>query len=508
MSDRSAALALRSPASLVVIEAPAGCGKTYQGADYAGQVAASLDGGRVLILTHTNAACDVFASRTHGISRRVDIRTIDSLITQITAVYHEPLGLLPDTASWARGRKDGYAELARKASRLLRASPMISQALAQRYPVVICDEHQDASADQHALAMACYEGGAHLRIFGDPMQRIYGSRKTAEIEADDLRWRTLKRQADVFDELDEPHRWANGATALGQWILNARKTLRGGGQVDLRSPLPAGVAYFVAENESQHSGGYMLSKAARQPVDQLVNSAQSLLVLAAQNRTVEALRAFFNRRLPIWEGHVRENLATLVGVMQKHKGNPIRMADATVTFLGAVATGFSPSAYGNAFMNEVSAGCVRKRRGKPATLQELGRIILAEPDHKGVAKVLNRVSRLLVTSDPAFAAVKLDYRREFWDAVRLGEFKDPDEGLAEIARRRTYTRPALPAKAISTIHKAKGLECRNVLIMPCDAHHFGDTPAARSRLYVAMSRATQSLTLVVSRRSPSPLFAL
>jgi DNA helicase-2/ATP-dependent DNA helicase PcrA len=66
----------------------------------------------------------------------------------------------------------------------------------------------------------------------------------------------------------------------------------------------------------------------------------------------------------------------------------------------------------------------------------------------------------------------------------------------------------LPAKAISTVHKAKGLECDGVLIMPCDAQHFGDSLAARCRLYVAMSRAKRSLTFVVSRQKPSPLIAL
>lgn len=134
-------------------------------------------------------------------------------------------------------------------------------------------------------------------------------------------------------------------------------------------------------------------------------------------------------------------------------------------------------------------------------------MIIDQPDQKGVTKVLRRLSELR-TTDPAFAAVKIDYYREFWDGVRLGEFDDPDQAFAEIARRRSYTRPPPPDKAISTVHKAKGLECDDVLIMPCDAKHFGDSPAARCRLYVAMSRAKRSLTFVVSRQDPSPLVVL
>jgi hypothetical protein len=38
-----------------------------------------------------------------------------------------------------------------------------------------------------------------------------------------------------------------------------------------------------------------------------------VLVLTSQNDTVTALRSFFARTLPIWEGHVREGLAALAG---------------------------------------------------------------------------------------------------------------------------------------------------------------------------------------------------
>src|SRR5581483_12178783 len=60
VSDDSVHAALRSDAKLVVVEAPAGCGKTHQGADYARDVAATSNH-RPLILTHTHAACSVFA---------------------------------------------------------------------------------------------------------------------------------------------------------------------------------------------------------------------------------------------------------------------------------------------------------------------------------------------------------------------------------------------------------------------------------------------------------------
>jgi DNA helicase-2/ATP-dependent DNA helicase PcrA len=111
----------------------------------------------------------------------------------------------------------------------------------------------------------------------------------------------------------------------------------------------------------------------------------------------------------------------------------------------------------------------------------------------------------LQQSDPDFDAIKFDHYKEFWDAVHLGGFETPDIGLAEIAHRRSYAHPKPPAKAISTIHKAKGLECDSVIVMPCDKKTFPDTWEARCLLYVALSRAMKDLLLVVSRDNPSPL---
>jgi superfamily I DNA/RNA helicase len=180
---------------------------------------------------------------------------------------------------------------------------------------------------------------------------------------------------------------------------------------------------------------------------------------------------------------------------------------AVVSFMDAVAVGFSPSNFGNRFEVEVKARCVKLTRGKPAAIQELARLIVDEPNHRGVANMLKRLHEL-TQSDAQFADIKFDCHREFWDAVRLGEFKDPADGLADLAHRRAYSRPQPPARAISTIHKAKGLECESVIVVPCDRKTFPDTADARCLLYVALSRAKSELMLVVSANSPSPLLIL
>lgn len=508
MSDASVRTALRSEARLVVIEAPAGCGKTHQGADYAKGLAAAPSPGRALILTHTHAARSVFAGRTSG-SSRVDVRTIDSVVVQIAAAYHRGLGLPQDPMTWVRQRDNGYRDLAVKVARLLERYPMIARSMANRHPVVVCDEHQDSSGDQHAIVGAILSQGARVRIFGDPLQKIFREEDDVEDAFAPCDWEQLKGSADSFEELDHPHRWEAGCRDLGRWILHARAVLKGGGAVDLRagSGRPASVQVAVAENIATAHDKYQLSEDHREPVDRFVRTHSNLLVLTRQKAMARGIRAFFNREIPLWEGHTRDALDVLVRAAGAHHGDAAALARVVVSFMGQISVGFSPSSFGDALEREASEGCVAKRRMKSAQIQALARCLVENPSHRGIANLLKRLAELRKEED-AFKDIKLDHYREFWDAVRVGTFDTPEAGLAEITHRRTYTPPRMPDKAISNIHKAKGLECRHAVVMPCSRATFPNTDLARRLLYVALSRASHKLLIVASAQSPSPLFIL
>ena len=267
------------------------------------------------------------------------------------------------------------------------------------------------------------------------------------------------------------------------------------------------MSIVFAENRAQRNLDYKLSGQDRNPVDAFEQDQSSLLILTRYNDTARSFRSFFNRRIPLWEGHTRSGLERLVEALTTAQGDRAALAAAIVAFMGDVGKGFSPSEFGNAFKQEARDGCTGTRSGKRAKLQELARFLVAEPDHRGVAKMLRRLSELKVTGG-TFAGIETDCHKEFSDAVRLGEFDTADAGLAEITHRRTYSRPKPPAKAISTIHKAKGLECDSVIVMPCDARNFPDKPEARCLLYVALSRGKSRLLLVVPPSSPSPLLTI
>lgn len=507
MSDQAVAELLRSDNPLVVIEASAGCGKTHQGAEYAKDIAGSFGSGRLLILTHTHAACSVFGERTKGSGAKVDIRTIDALIAGIATAYHKPLGLPSNLASWAwQNDGEGFDIMAAKVAAFLTRQPMVAKALARRYPVVICDEHQDSSADQHAIVMALHHGGAKLRVFSDPLQRIYGRKKTDKAaRIDKERWSAFKQTA-ACEKLDYPHRWKTGCPELGKWILSARQCLKNGVPIDLTGTLPASLTVLPADNLAPHRRGYQLSKDQRRPINNLVENTDQIMILASQNDLVGALRAFWWRSIPIWEGHTRKALAGLVAVLREKSGDAEALADGLVAFVGTIAVGCSRSSHGDRLCQEVREGCASKTRGKPANIQAIARCILDDPTHVGVAAALAILRDLIDGKQVGFNQIMVDNRVEFRDAIRLGLFADPDEAFAEIARKRSYAKPSPPARVLSTIHKAKGLECDNAMVMACDDKQFTSTYYARCKMYVAISRAKRSLTLVVPTTNPSPLF--
>lgn len=504
MSDAEVGSLLRSDAPLVVVEAPAGCGKTYQGASYAKDTVGKLARGRLLILAHTHAACGVFDERTKGAGSKIEIKTVASLTVEIASAYHHALGIPPkaETWAWKNGGK-GFEEIARKCAALLTQHPMIAQALARRYPIIICDEHQDCTADQHAILMALHRGGAKLRIFGDPLQRIFTGKKAKEAKEDAERWKSLKAEA-ACAELDFPHRWTDGSPDLGAWILKARTALLNEQPVEIPPQLPAGLNVIVADNSSPAPGQYQLNGGARKAIDAMMFSGKQMMVLTTRNDLVRSLTAFTNRRIGVWEGHTREALSEHVEAMVAGKDKPEAIGEALIAFLGEVGAGFSKSSHGNRLLQEIRNGCSKATTGRPAAIQEMAKSILAEPNHVGCAQALKLLGAFIERKEKGFEEVKIDHKAEFGEAMRLGLYATAEEGFAELTRRRTHFRRAPPNRVLSTIHKAKGLECADAMVIPCDKA-FSDTYYSRCRLYVALSRASDTLTLVLPSTNGSPL---
>jgi len=175
--------------------------------------------------------------------------------------------------------------------------------------------------------------------------------------------------------------------------------------------------------------------------------------------------------------------------------------------MSAIGIGFTAAAFGNRFMQELETGCAVPCRGKPAHLQGLARLILETPNHLGVGAALDRIQQLMA-AEPTFGSITIDLRREFSEARRIHTHPELGAVLAQLTHQRTARALQPPAQALSSVHKSKGLETRHAIVIPCDTDHFADNERSRCLLYVALSRASETLHLVVPRDGASPLLAL
>ena len=89
---------------------------------------------------------------------------------------------------------------------------------------------------------------------------------------------------------------------------------------------------------------------------------------------------------------------------------------------------------------------------------------------------------------------------------RLHEGDDVAETLQHVIQMRKET-TRCPRAFVSTIHRVKGREFDEVVIPYASASSFGNDDASRRLLYVALTRATKRLRILIPRTDPSPLFA-
>jgi hypothetical protein len=284
--------------------------------------------------------------------------------------------------------------------------------------------------------------------------------------------------------------------------LSAREALKRGDAVDLRQGRPPSVTVVHAENQAQRPLEYRPLPKDRRPIDDFVDGENSVMVLTRHNAATNSLRPFFNRRIPLWEGHTRSALEKYVDA-----GDCNAVAVAVVAFVQEAAVGFTDADFANSLRQDVAEGCRRPRRMKPAKVQTLARMIVDQPDHRGASKVLARIADLRANDDD-FKSIQIDSVKEFYEGARIGEYDSAEIGFVEIGRRRAYSRSSPPIKTISTIHKSKGLECNSAVIAPCDARTLPDNQISRCLLYVAMSRPTHRLMFVLPRKDPSPLLLI
>jgi superfamily I DNA/RNA helicase len=490
--------ALRSDERNVLIEAPAGCGKTFEAADLAVELGIEVaEGAEVLLLAHTNAAVQEFLRRVRNTNSRVRATTVDSFCLELLTPYAVPLGLpspLRRSVGLGAGRV-GFEQLAPNALDLLARCSSIATMLAHRYPLVILDEHQDTNIAQHdVVSTFCRIAQCRVRIFGDPMQAIYETQTAERVS-----WDRLSREAGAVVSLDTPQRWRDDAD-LGEWILAARQELHNGRPLPLRQA-PSSVQ--VRRLPSLRCAGFGHGNAGllTPPVQEfLTNSSGSAAVLSRHNNHVWGLHIAAGYRLRLNEGADYSEAYTLLERAIASIGNPQRLSISMVDHLASVSTGLD-QAKRQALSRALQLD--RIEYGRQQVLREF--ISYFEPLYRtSDLWTFCETARHIISNPPQWLTVRMPATLRLLGQTRPRPEDDPLECLDQIiARIKAGARR--PSRSASTIHKAKGLEFDHVLISNFSAAHFGDDEMSRRIAYVALSRARHSITLLVPGDSPSPL---
>lgn len=451
----------------------------------------------MLLLAHTNAAIQEFARRTKEFRPHVRTCTIDSFCLELIAPYAVAL-TLPTPIRRMVGVGPGripFSVLAPKAVELLTRCPSIALMLAERYPVVVLDEHQDARPDQHQLvSMIAAAGRVRMRVFGDPMQAIFDSQ-----EAPTIPWVQLQGEARAIVQLSTPQRWTE-VPELGNWVLRAREELAQGRPLPLRGA-PSSVHIHKSNDLSDIGHTYGRAYELAGPIMNFLRQRTgSAAVLTRLNNGVWGLHAAAGGRMRINEGQGFDSAYGALSAAAAQVGRP---ADLAKNILGLIDSPFSG-------MTKAKKVAIAKAIGDSGIIYGRQKVLrpflasleplFAKPDLSTYCEVVQNIAK----APPAWLKIRTPEQLRVIGQLRPPQGDDPLHHLDQaIALRKSL---AVKSNfAIGTVHKAKGLEFDSVMVANFSATHFGTDALSRRIAYVAISRAKKSLLVSVPGSSPSPL---
>lgn len=442
--------------SNVAIVAPAGHGKT----EIISNVAAL--GRRTLVLTHTHAGVHAIRSRLKRLGVPHNAVSVDTIAGwsmryayAFPGIAHPPAGM-PQGAEWD--------QLYRGAIQALRVGA-IRDVVAASYDRILIDEYQDCGSLQHELALAL-SGIVPTLIFGDPMQGIF------EFAEPSLSWpNTIHPRFPYAGTLQTPHRWASKNPELGAWIAETRDKLMRGEVIDLES---GPIEYRQATSAFDMSVFF----------DGIDTKEGTFAAIHCRKRMCYDLAKATSGGYQAIEEMAGIRLQSFALAWDRAR-NP-REQFAAITSL----------------LDE----CFNKKQQAPGEAVDVEDAAV-EAEMRVIAAIGNGI-------DAAQQYFALSRRRRLWRLFRNEIWRDAERAISEICAGRSVTMDdavarirqrtsnsgrRLPKRTISTPLLLKGLEFDHVVIP--DATHFTRESQAQAKLfYVAISRATLTLTVASSSR--------
>lgn len=383
--------------------------------------------------------------------------------------------------------------------RLLEEFPIVERAYLARYPVVIADEHQDASALQDALVRRL--GTVRLTVLADPMQLIHGFRGA--------RMERLDRHREECDEellLNTPHRW-HGSEHLAEWLLAVRARLMGE-QAEVVRP----AELHVVRTNAAHGTGPIKAQVRAAILRSRADGLRRIGVIVTTNNDARDFRGYLTR-----EGLRPRQIG----------GNDFEEARTDIEQLPLLTDPQTLALHAlervQALVPSLAPNIATQIRGR------LRENAVNLPGAGDLARCVLRAFECLYTNGPAsyFDAVvgalnalaERDFHLPRADAVwalrdtaqaLAGQNADLDAAIAAYADRVVaaahITAPRLGNGVfVLTAHQAKGKEFDTVILANPLERHYEETDEGRRLFYVAVTRATSRWVVVAPDGNATPL---
>lgn len=444
----------------VAVVAPAGHGKT----EVIANVAAL--GRRALILTHTHAGVHAIRSRMKRLGIPQHAVAVDTIAGWCMRYTHA----FPGIARPCEGMPKSPAEWQQlyRGAILALGVTAIQDVIASSYDRILVDEYQDCNGGQHELTIALSQITPTV-IFGDPMQGIF------EFAGAVLSWGgEIHNHFPLAGTLDTPHRWAGKNPELGVWIAQTRQKLMAGEPIDLAS----GPITYRQSDDAFDMGTFFDGIDAREGMQAAIHCNKAICYRLAQ-----ATRGGFQAIEEMAAGR----LQSFAAAWDASSNQDRRFA--------AV----------DSLMDE----CFHIKQ--PAEGEA------PDPDDVAMDEEMTEIAADLAGANGISSAQKLFalakgrprwrlFRREIWrDAekaiaeLQAGRVANMIEAASSIRQRLINSGRHMPLRTVSTPLLLKGLEFDHVLI-PNAAHFLGERSANAKLFYVAISRATRTLTISSPQR--------
>lgn len=443
--------------------APAGCGKTQTIAE---MIKLNVNG-KQLILTHTHAGVQ-------SISKRLKRLKVPAKFYHLDTIASWSLGLVksyPQTTGFSKSfpdAKEDWANILSAVKQLIQM-PFMKGVILASYAGMIVDEYQDCTKSQHEFIIAL-AGIIPCRLLGDPLQGIFNIGENDKL----VDW-TQDIQAPFIQINHEykPHRWTSGNTKLGNWLLDVRKRLEANQNIDL-SNAPVN---WISSNENQNN----------RKLHGLIKKSGNTIVIHPENmhaHTCHRIASQMRGRLQSIEEMEAKDLLVWARKIDEARGGK-RIA-LIIDFASRCRTQISTD--------------LKTIKGKfeKSDSPDFGRI----SKHKEIAEALLAVtSEDLSNLDDAFFKIRdisesYLYRADLWGSMRqavefykTGKYETLYEAAWHARQRQRIIGRTEYNQIISRTLLVKGLEYDHGVLL--DAHLFD-----RKNLYVALTRASKSLTVI------------